>query len=273
VPGIFVQAIAGFGAAAVVALLAARRGTLTNSGVIAAIIVGGVIVAAGGWAWGALLVLFFATSSALSLMRRRRRGRDATAVRGLQRDAVQVLANGGIATVAALVASFTTSPLVFVGFAGAIAAANADTWSTEIGALAPRPPRLITTGQRVPPGTSGGITSLGTLAGFGGSALIGVVAAAMLAAGWISEQRVEFGAVAGIIVGGAVGTLGDSILGATLQARYRCPRCGVTTERLIHDCGTATVRVHGWARMNNDVVNALATLVGALVAALLAWLF
>jgi uncharacterized protein (TIGR00297 family) len=272
VAGIIVETVTGFGAAAIVALLAERRGTLTKSGVIAAIIIGGMIVVAGGWAWGALLVLFFVTSSALSLMRRRRRGRDAITVRGPQRDAIQVLANGGAATLAALCASFTSSPLVFAGFAGAIAAANADTWATEIGTLAPRPPRLITNGRRVPPGTSGGVTSLGTLAGVCGSALIGVAAGAMLAAGWISEQRVEVRVVAGVIIGGIAGTLLDSVLGTTLQARYRCPRCDVTTERLVHSCGTATDKVHGWAMMNNDVVNAVATLVGGLTAVLIPWL-
>lgn len=269
---IITQTIAGFAAATIIALLAEQRGTLRRSGVLAAIIVGGIIVAAGGWAWGALLVLFFATSSALSLVRKRRRGQDATAARGHQRDATQVLANGGVATVAALLATVTSSPLVFAGFAGAIAAANADTWATEIGALAPRPPRLITTGRRVPPGSSGGVTSLGTLAGFAGGALIGAVAGAMLAAGWISEQRVEVGVIAGMIGGGLVGTLSDSVLGATLQALYRCPRCNVPTERLVHGCGTATEKVRGWSFMNNDVVNAIATLIGGLVAALVAWL-
>jgi uncharacterized protein (TIGR00297 family) len=219
-----------------------------------------------------LLVLFFITSSALSLLRKRRRGRDTTTVRGHQRDAIQVLANGGVATVAALFAMGTSSPLVFAGFAGAIAAANADTWATEIGALAPRPPRLITTGRRVPAGTSGGVTALGTLAGFAGSALIGVAAAAMLAAGWVTDLGNEYGVVAGVIIGGMGGTLSDSILGATVQALYRCPHCDVTTERLIHTCGTATRQVRGWAIMNNDVVNALATLVGGVVAVVVAWL-
>src|SRR5438093_5230732 len=49
------------------------------------------------------------------------------------------------------------------GPAGALAAAAADTWATEIGAFSPFAPRLITSGRQVPRGTSGGITVLGSL--------------------------------------------------------------------------------------------------------------
>ena len=61
--------------------------------------------------------------------------------------------------------------------AGAIAAATADTWSTEIGTVLGGTPRhLITTGREVPPGTSGGVTIAGTLSGLTGSVLAARVA-------------------------------------------------------------------------------------------------
>ncbi len=58
-----------------------------------------------------------------------------------------------------------------------MAAVTADTWATELGVLAAQPPRLITTGRRVAPGASGGVTPAGTLAALAGAGFIGVVGA------------------------------------------------------------------------------------------------
>src|SRR5207302_8417141 len=97
----------------------------------------------------ALLSAFFLIGSILTQLAERR---------GPSRNAGQVLANGGVALLAALLGSWA-------GAAGAIAAAAADTWATEIGAYSPFPPRLIPSGGRGTRGTPGGITALGTLGG------------------------------------------------------------------------------------------------------------
>ena len=70
--------------------------------------------------------------------------------------------------------------------------------------------------------------------------------------------------------GGIVGSLVDSLLGATCQAVYRCPRCGTDTERRVHSCGARTVHVRGLRWLDNDAVNALSTVAGALASGL-AW--
>ena len=88
------------------------------------------------------------------------------------RDAWQVLANGGVAT-AAIVAG---GPLGVAAFAGAYAAANADTWGTEIGMLARQAPRSILTGKPLATGISGGVTLVGTLAEAAGAVFIGTLA-------------------------------------------------------------------------------------------------
>ena len=54
------------------------------------------------------------------------------------------------------------------------AAANADTWSSELGILSKSPPFLITTFKAVPPGTNGAVSILGLLAAIGGGATIGL---------------------------------------------------------------------------------------------------
>src|SRR5437879_12254683 len=82
---------------------------------------------------------------------------------GGRRNARQVLANGGVAAAAALTGSWPAA-------AGAIAAAAADTWATEIGSFTPAPPRLVASWESVTRGVSGGITALGSAAGSTGAA-------------------------------------------------------------------------------------------------------
>jgi len=59
----------------------------------------------------------------------------------------------------------------------------------------------------------------------------------------------------------------DSLLGASVQAMYTCPKCAKETEKPIHGCGTPTQHQRGWRWLDNDMVNFISSLIGALVAA------
>ena len=258
--------VAGLVLAAAIAVLAWRGRSLTADGAAAAIAVGGIVVGAGGWWLGTLLVLFFVTSSALSRLRERARAdrkRDGITTRGSRRDAVQVLANGGAAALGAMLFVLTDVDAWVLGAVCGIAAANADTWSTEIGRWVGRPPRLITTGRRVPPGTSGGVTVPGTSAALAGAGLIALGAALGVGANWLSVPAEMLPTLLTIVGAGSTGALIDSVLGATVQRVYRCPRCQTTTEQSRHRCGTPTIPVQGWPGVTNDTVNALATMLAA----------
>ena len=172
------------------------------------------------------------------------------------RDAWQVLANGGVATVAIVAGG----PLGVAAFAGAYAAANADTWGTEIGMLARQQPYSILNGKPLTTGLSGGITLIGSLAELAGALLVALLAAAA----WPGTRM--FAAVA---VAGALGAIVDSYLGATLQERRWCPACERECENDPHSCGTITVYHRGAPWMTNDAVNTAATAAGALFAAAL----
>lgn len=262
-----VRLIAAVAAAALVATLARRFRALDRSGAVAAVVVGAAIVVAGGWWWGALLILFFVTSSALSRFGRRHHGDgQPIAKRGAERDAIQVLANGGIPAALALASIGGQRALCYVAFAGAIAAVAADTWATEIGRHSRTPPRLVTTWKRVPRGTSGGISLLGTSGALGGACLIAVASTVGAAAGWAPDASDWQPMIARIAVAGFGGSLVDSLLGATVQAAYRCPRCDLPTEQRFHACGIATILVRGWPFVNNDIVNVAAALAGAMIA-------
>jgi uncharacterized protein (TIGR00297 family) len=276
--GFALRMLVGFAVALGVAVAAYRRGSLTISGAAAAVAVGTVSVSA-GYSWGALLIAFFVSATALSQNRADEKARRTGGVieKAGARDALQVLANGAVFAIAAAAIKVVwglklgtmdslpawTWMWTAIG-GGAIATACADTWSTEIGTLSDAPPRLITTRAVVPPGTSGGVTARGLGATVAGACFIGVLAWAVR---WPATLAV---ATAG---GGIIGALADSLLGATVQGRRRCPQCGVATERLVHDCGTETVAAGGLAWLDNDLVNLLSTGIGALAAAAIASAF
>src|ERR1051325_10391467 len=166
------QLIIGFLLATVVAFLAYRAHSLDQSGAFAAAFVGTIIFGIGGWQWALLLLIFFITSSGLSrAFKKRKQGLSEKFSKGSERDAGQVLGNGGLATLfAALHALYPDSIMPWIGFAASLAAVNADTWATELGVLNPAPPLMITNlGKRVEKGTSGGISLWGTLASLLGS--------------------------------------------------------------------------------------------------------
>jgi uncharacterized protein (TIGR00297 family) len=220
-----------------------------------------------GWTWGLSLVLFFISSSLLSHFREPDKVQAAADKfsKGSQRDLGQVAANGGVATLIALGYGLTQSqPLresLQAGFIGALAAANADTWATELGVLSSRQPHLITTGRSVAPGTSGGITLLGSAAAALGAFFLG-------AGMWVMQGcRKSLAPLLLIgLLSGLAGSFFDSLLGATVQAMYYCPVCDKETERRMHSCGTKTKPLRGISWINNDVVNFGATLFGALAA-------
>ena len=251
-----------------VAFLAHRRRSLNKSGVAGAIITGTTTVGLGGWSWGLSLIFFFVSSSLLPHFRERDKAALAEDKfsKGSERDIAQVMANGGVATLLTLGYRFGVSPTFRsaceAGYIGAFATATADTWATELGTLSTQSPRLITTGKRTVPGTSGGVTLLGTSVAAVGAAALGLFYAL------IARQRyTRFTLIA--LVSGLLGSLCDSFLGATVQAMYYCPVCKKETERRVHGCGTPTVPLRGVSWLNNDAVNFLATLWGAAVAMLL----
>jgi uncharacterized protein (TIGR00297 family) len=224
----------GFVLSVAVTLVARALRLLTAGGAVAAVGVGTLVFGFGGWQRAELLVLFFATSS---LLTRWQAARKPHPEHTAGRTGAQVLANGAVATVLALWGVLWPAPWVATAFAGAIAASTADTWATEIGLLSKMPPQLITvrllrTRTTVAPGTSGGVTWLGTIAACAGAAVI-----TGTSTGWLETP------LAPVWLGGFLGMALDSILGATVEGRWR------------------------W--MTNDAVNLLATVAGATLAAAL----
>ena len=155
---------------------------------------------------------------------------------GGQRNWIQVLCNGGMATELAILyildVGYGQFPVDFqnnyraswlgMGILGALSCANGDTWASELGTvIGSASPRLITTFRTVPTGTNGGITLPGLVFSFLGGLVIGLgyyLALVLTVDSAILVNSPPQWIV--IIVGGVGGLLGsliDSFLGATLQ--------------------------------------------------------
>lgn len=211
-------------------------GTASVAGMLAGMVLTLLALVLGGVGWFAVLVSFFVVGALSTKFRyEEKRERGIAETNEGARGSENVLGNAGVALLALL--AFVTGTYLSVpvepfrlAFAGSIAAAMSDTLSSEIGGLYDEP-RLVTTLDRVEPGTDGAVTIQGEIAGFAGATLVAVIAYGLLTV-------TVAGAVA-IAVGGVVGMTIDSVLGATVEGD----------------------------RLGNQSVNFLATLSGALASA------
>jgi uncharacterized protein (TIGR00297 family) len=251
----------GAAAAGAIGIAAYRTRSLDASGALGAFAVGTATYGSLGLPGAAVLLAFFAPSIVLSRVGKSRKRIALVDVdKTGARDGAQVAANGGVAAACAIAACFVDRRFT-VAFAGAFAAAAADTWATEIGTLVKQPPRSILTFERIATGLSGGVTFAGTVAECAGAAFVAAVA------------YIAFGTTprtcAAIAGGGIAGAVLDSVLGASLQSLRWCPACRRATEREPHACGTPTRPLRGLSWFGNDAVNLAATACGALAAAVL----
>ncbi|GKU81258.1 DUF92 domain-containing protein [Niallia sp. NCCP-28] len=231
---------------------------LNSSGSIAAFFVGICIALGLGYKGLLLLGAFFLSSSLLSKYKKSQKiMMEEKVEKGSERDAFQVLANGGAASFASLVYLATNESLWIYLFAIFIAASNSDTWASEIGTLSKKQPLSIKNFRLAETGTSGAVSALGTAAAICGSFFIAVCTFFLFS---ISVKEM-------IIIGifGFVGNLLDTLLGALLQAEYQCKVCEKMVEKKIH-CGKKTVKRKGFTILNNDIVNILSGVFAALLA-------
>jgi uncharacterized protein (TIGR00297 family) len=207
------------------------RKSLDLFGSAVMIIMGIVIIFSAGANWLLLIVLFLVMSLVATKFSKKYK-MSLGEFEG-RRTSKNVISNGVVACFMAAFGGYF-SPFVG-GFIGAIATATADTLASEIGVLDPHP-RLITTLQKVDPGTNGAVSVLGTTVGIIGAAIIGI------ASYFLGIMPNPLMAIVVSIISGTVGCFMDSILGAVFEN-------------------------HGF--LTNEHVNLMATIVGALVGILL----
>ncbi|MBD2867551.1 DUF92 domain-containing protein, partial [Paenibacillus arenilitoris] len=179
----WIRLLIGLLCSGLAAAAAYRARSLSGSGAASAVVMGTGFVTLGEPVWFGVLIAFFVSSTAWSKWKRKHRAKaeaEAKYEKGGRRDAGQVWANGGAGLLLCAANALWPDPGWLYAFVGVMAAVNADTWATEIGALSRTAPRSITSGKPVAPGTSGGVTPLGSAAALAGAAFIGAAAALLL---------------------------------------------------------------------------------------------
>lgn len=262
----------------IVAGLAYYKRSLTLSGAVAAVVMGTIYYGSGSLIWFGLLLTFFFTSTFWSKWKKRSKSKfDHVYEKTGQRDAAQVFANGGIGMLLCLGNAFYPHPAWLLFFLGVMGTVNADTWATEIGSLSKSEPRSLLSGKRVPAGTSGAVSGLGTFATCMGALTIGAAAVASLyiaadpAFSYPYSWSFLFVICISALLGGIAGSFTDSLLGATIQAMYTCRNCDSLTEKREH-CGQPAKLVKGYSWMTNDLVNGISSIVGGIVALIVGYI-
>ena len=203
------------------------RKSLDLLGTITMIVMGIVIIFSAGLNWLILLIIFLILSLIATKFAKPYK-HSINEYEG-QRTAKNVISNGLLAF---LMAAFGGFYLPFVGgFIGAVATATADTLASEIGVL--QNPISLTTFKKVPPGTDGGVSILGTSAAIFGAGVIGLSSYFL---GIVSDP------VLGLKIGVISGTIGcfmDSFVGDTLE------RKGYLNNEHVNLIGTLTGTIIG----------------------------
>ena len=225
--------------------LAFKYKSLSKNGVIAAYIMGIIIFGAGGLKWVTPIVAFFILSSIISKISKS----DNQIHKGSKRDIIQVLANGGIATIISIINFYAPNENLYVIYLAVIAAATADTWASEIGSFSYTDPFHVIKFTRVPKGTSGAISFFGT---FG--SVLGATTIALVGLVW----NVSLPLIYLIVITGSIGSLIDSFIGGSIQANFQCLKCNNITEKRTH-CNSFSLHKSGIYFIDNDMVNFLNT--------------
>ncbi len=175
------------------------------------------------------------------------------------KDIFQILANVLLGTIFTILYKITNNSIYFIIYASTMAESLSDTLASDIGVHSKKEPLNILTFKKSIPGLSGNISLLGLVASFLGSFLIGFI-----------FYLFKFNLIGFIIIiiTGFLGSIFDSLLGATIQVKYKCSCCGNITEKTIH-CQNKTNYYKGITFINNDTVNFLSNVFSVITSLLL----
>ncbi len=247
---------------AVIAVLAYVARSLDAGGAAGAFLMGTIVLWTTRFEGFLLFLLFFVSCNVVGKLSKRIRAKAKDAEvkekKGHRRDFMQVLSNGLMATLAALIWYFSGKVTALVMFGAAVAEATSDTFAGDIGRLSNRQPVSIITLKTVPKGLSGGVTALGLIAAMASSLVIAMC-------WYISFKGVSFYQAALVWLMGFAGAVVDSYLGAGVQAQYYDPQTKEITEDEERE-GRHLELTRGIRWVDNDMVNLMSNTFSAVFA-------
>ncbi|KAK7811192.1 hypothetical protein U0070_019223 [Myodes glareolus] len=225
------------------------------------------------------LLMFFLSSSKLTKWKGEvKKSLDSEYKEGGQRNWIQVFCNGAVPTELALLymiengpgeipidfAKQPTASWMCLSLLAALACSAGDTWASEVGPiLSKSSPRLITTWEKVPVGTNGGVTVVGLASSLLGGTFVGL-AYFLTQLVFVSDLDISapqwpiivFGALAGFL-----GSVVDSYLGATMQFSGLDESTGLVVSSPAEE----TKHIAGKPILDNNAVNLFSSVLVALL--------
>ncbi|NXY40980.1 TMM19 protein, partial [Ceuthmochares aereus] len=255
-----------------------KKKSLDYSGALGGLVVGFILTVA-NYSFFTSLLVFFVTSSKLTKWKKNiKKQIDSEYKEGGQRNWVQVFCNGGVPTELALLYMIENGPgeipidfskqytasWMCLSLLGALACSAGDTWASEIGTVMTKSkPRLITTWEKVPVGTNGGVTLVGLLSSLLGGMVVGI-AYFLTQLIFVTDLEISAPQWPIIVFGAAAGLLGsvvDSYLGATMQYSGFDQSIGMVVNHRTKD----SKHISGKPILDNNAVNLFSSIIIALV--------
>jgi uncharacterized protein (TIGR00297 family) len=249
---------------AIIGLYSLKKKKLSLDGVMGAIVVGLITWLASIQFYGILLVFFFTSSYATKMGKDLKEKICSTYNKEKVRNIYQVLCNGGIPTLIALIYlifyddgcvkkdKFQRSlNLIYVSY---YAACNGDTWASELGVLSKENPYLITSMKQVPKGVNGAVSLLGLIVSSLGGLIIGYTASIIELYYCKSSNLIQFSLIG--LFSGLFGSIVDSILGAIFQISiYDLKSCQIISKEEYLENKNKSFKIIGKDYLSNNMVN------------------
>ena len=230
-----------------------KKRALTVYGIVAALVLDIISSIAFGNLGFVILVVFFGGSLIADKLKKDSRDHRE------ERTLIQVLANGSLGIVFSIANIIYPSKIWLVAFSAVFAEALSDTAASGIGSRSTVVYDLFRR-KRVDPGTSGGMSIIGTASALISSIIVSIIA--------MTSNEIGIKEVLVIMSSGFVGSILDSLYGSYLQGKYRCAVCKKYIEEKTH-CGEKTEKISGFDMIDNSTVNFLSTVSSAVISIIL----
>ncbi len=192
-----------------------------------------------------LLLSFLVFSIIVDKIKKKKKAEDTITKKGECRDEIQVIANGLVCAVVAIMFAITRNHVFVVAYIAALSEAFADTVASGFGVYAKNTYDVFKF-RKGTCGLSGGMSLIGTFASLVAAVLFSLIA---IPFGVADIYLCLIAATAAFF-----GVIFDSFLGSLFQVKYRCEVCSSLTEREEH-CNKPCVKHSGFVFFDNDVVN------------------